>query len=76
LSFGGGAAKTRLDDVCNVKYRVRDLKAQPQDIVVEAFSQEVMSTAIYLENSRTLKALIGRTFIQQFGENGRFGDWH
>jgi len=50
---GGDEAKTWFDDVCKVKYRVRHLKGQPQYIVVKAFGQEVMSSAILLEKSKT-----------------------
>ena len=44
---------TRFDDVCQVKYGVKHLKGQPQYVVVKAFGQEVMSSAIYLENPKT-----------------------
>ena len=36
---GGDEAKTWFDDAFKVKYRGRDLKGQPQDVVVKAFGQ-------------------------------------
>jgi hypothetical protein len=46
--MGGDEAKIWFEGVCKVKYRVRYLKGQPQYIVVKAFGQEVMSSAISL----------------------------
>jgi hypothetical protein len=49
--MGGGEARTRLDDVCKVKYRVRvrHLKGQPQYIVVQAPWPKVVFTAETVE---------------------------
>jgi hypothetical protein len=49
--MGGGEAKTWFDDVCKAKYRVRHLKGQPQNIVVQALWPKVMFTALLVSRS-------------------------
>jgi len=41
----GDEAKTYFDDVCKVKYGVKNLKCLPLYIVVKAFGREVMGSA-------------------------------
>jgi hypothetical protein len=62
--MGGNEEKTWFYDFCQVKYWVRHLKGQPQDIVVKVFGQEIMISAIVLENPGTQKALICKAFIE------------
>jgi len=64
--MGGGEAKTRFEDVYKVKYRVRYLKGQPQYIVVKAFGQEVMSSAILPENIYPQKVAILKPSLLKF----------
>ena len=62
-----GEPKTWFDDVWEVKYRERPLKGQPQSIVVKAFGQEVMSSAIVVANRRVQKVAIFKPFLLKSG---------
>ena len=81
MPFVGGnegrrETKTWVDHVRKDKYRVRHLRGQPQNIVVKAFGQEIMRSAIVLENPGTQKALICKAFIEYCKEFRRLWVWH